>query len=144
MPRSWFDFQIFIRVSNRIFLKFLFKFQVVQASNRLTIEGPLYLIVWGRLYCSTCAKSVHAYFRNSCVCVCVCVRERERESEREREKRSVCVLCVRACVCVCVCVCFFFVFFFLNWVHWTKLCKYIMHTHIYDIKKLSYWCSFIL
>jgi len=46
MPRSWFDFQIFIRVSNRIFLEFLFEFQVVQASNRLTIEGPLYVYTW--------------------------------------------------------------------------------------------------
>ena len=37
MPRSWFDFRIFIRVSNRIFLEFF-----VRASNRSTIEGPQY------------------------------------------------------------------------------------------------------
>jgi len=42
MPRSWFNFRIFIRVSNRIFLEFFFKFQAVRASNRSTIEGPLY------------------------------------------------------------------------------------------------------
>ena len=44
MPGSWFDFRIIIRVSNRIFLEFfLFEFQVVQALNCSTIEGPLYI-----------------------------------------------------------------------------------------------------
>jgi len=52
MLHSWFNFQIFTRVSNWIFLKFLvrvsscssfklFEFQVVRESNRSTIEGPL-------------------------------------------------------------------------------------------------------
>jgi len=42
MPRSWFDFQIFIQVSNRIFLEFFSKFQGVRASNHQTIKGPMY------------------------------------------------------------------------------------------------------
>ena len=68
--------------------------------------------------------------------MCVCERERESKwvggCEREREKR----VRTRACVCVFVC---------LKLSSLNKAVQiYNAHTHIYDTKKLSYWCSFIL
>lgn len=36
-------FKFLFEFQNRIFLKFLFKFQVVRTSNRLKFEGPLYM-----------------------------------------------------------------------------------------------------
>jgi len=55
MPRSWFDFRFFIRVSNRIFHEFF-----VRESNRSTIERPLYMERWNtQLLLSQ---------RKSCVC----------------------------------------------------------------------------
>ena len=63
MPRLWFNFQIFIRISNWIFSNFLFKFQIGRASNRSTIKGPLYIYIAVPVpqYCviKTCKRRVY-------------------------------------------------------------------------------------
>jgi hypothetical protein len=52
-------FEFLFEFQNRIFLEFLFDFQVVRTSNRSKFEGPLYLYLFKHCApCSLCSPSV--------------------------------------------------------------------------------------